>query len=83
TVARAALCQRLRASARRFTRPAGHNPRRKRTQNWIETGGNVKDNRQSCKVMYPLSEVLLLVVCGTMAACDDYDDIVLWGNRHL
>jgi hypothetical protein len=41
TVARAALCQRLRASARRFTRPAGHNPRRKRTQNWIETGGNV------------------------------------------
>lgn len=41
TVARAALCQRLRASARRFTRPGGHNPRRKRTQNWIETGGNV------------------------------------------
>jgi predicted transposase YbfD/YdcC len=33
--------------------------------------------------MYPLGEVLLLVVCGTMAACDDYDDIVLWGNRHL
>ncbi len=33
TVARAALCQGLRASARRFTRPAGHNPRRKRTQN--------------------------------------------------
>ncbi|WP_292449136.1 hypothetical protein, partial [Mesorhizobium sp.] len=25
-----------------FTRPAGHNPRRKRTQNWIETGGNVR-----------------------------------------
>ena len=33
--------------------------------------------------MYPLGEVLLLVVCGTMAACDDYDDIVLWGNKHL
>ena len=33
--------------------------------------------------MYPLSEVLLLVVCGTMAACDDYDDIVLWGEKHL
>lgn len=41
TVARAAPCQRLRASARRFTRPAGHNPRRKRTHNWIETGGKV------------------------------------------
>ena len=27
--------------------------------------------------MYPLNEVLLLVVC------DDYDDIVLWGKKHL
>ncbi|MER8912168.1 hypothetical protein NKH99_32235, partial [Mesorhizobium sp. M0854] len=33
--------------ARRFTRPAGHNPRRKRTQNWIETGGNVT---QTCSL---------------------------------
>lgn len=44
TLACAALCQRLRARARRFTRPAGHNPCRKRTQNWIETGGNVNIN---------------------------------------
>ncbi len=42
TVARAALCQRLGASARRFTRQAGQNHRRERTQNWIETGGNVR-----------------------------------------
>lgn len=55
-------------------------PRRK---SLLEHFSAIKDNRQSCKVMYPLSEVLLLVVCGTMAACDDYDDIVLWGNRHL
>ena len=41
----------------------------------------IKDSRQRCKVMYPLNEVLLLVVCGTMAACDDYDDIVLWGTH--
>ena len=33
--------------------------------------------------MYPLKEVLLLVVCGTMAACDDYDDIALWAKTHL
>ena len=43
----------------------------------------IKDNRQPCKVMYPLQEVLLLVVCGSIAACDDYDDIVLWGEKHL
>jgi predicted transposase YbfD/YdcC len=43
----------------------------------------IKDTRQPCKVMYPLREVLLLVVCGTIATCDDYDDIVLWGEQHL
>ena len=49
----------------------------------LEHFAEIKDTRQPCKVMYPLGEVLLLVVCGTMAACDDYDDIVLWGNKHL
>jgi predicted transposase YbfD/YdcC len=55
-------------------------PRRK---SLLQHFSAIKDSRQPCKVMYPLSEVLLLVVCGTMAACDDYDDIVLWGNKHL
>ena len=55
-------------------------PRRK---SLLEHFSEIKDTRQPCKVMYPLGEVLLLVVCGTMAACDDYDDIVLWGNKHL
>ena len=54
-----------------------------RRKSLLEHFSAIKDNRQPCKVMYPLGEVLLLVVCGTMAACDDYDDIVLWGNRHL
>ncbi len=43
----------------------------------------IKDTRQAWKVAYPLSEVLFLVVCGTIANCDDYDDIVDWGNAHL
>ena len=33
--------------------------------------------------MYPLEEVLLLVVCATIASCDDFDDIVAWGEHHL
>jgi len=41
------------------------------------------DTRQSWRVMYPLREVLLLVVCGTIAASDDYDEIVDWGEAHL
>jgi predicted transposase YbfD/YdcC len=33
--------------------------------------------------MYPLNEVLLLVTCATIASCDDFDDIVAWGEHHL
>lgn len=29
------------------------------------------DTREPWRVAYPLPEVLLLVVCGTIAACDD------------
>ena len=29
------------------------------------------------------AEVLLLVVCGTIADCDDYEDIAAWGAAHL
>ena len=54
-----------------------------RRQSLLAHFSQIKDSRQPCKVMYPLNEVLLLVVCGTMAACDDYDDIVLWGKAHL
>jgi predicted transposase YbfD/YdcC len=41
------------------------------------------DAREQWRVAYPLPEVLLLVVCGTIASCDDYDDIVEWGETHL
>jgi len=43
----------------------------------------IKDTRQCWKVAYPLREVLFLVVCGTIASGDDYDDIVDWGAAHL
>jgi predicted transposase YbfD/YdcC len=43
----------------------------------------IEDTRQSWKVAYPLREVLLLVVCGTIASGDDYEDIVDWGEAHL
>ena len=55
----------------------------RRAKSLLDHFSEIEDKRQPCKVMYQLSEVLLLVVCGTMAACDDYDDIVLWGNKHL
>ena len=43
----------------------------------------LKDDREPWRVVYPLREVLLLVVCGTIASCDDFDDIVAWGEDHI
>jgi predicted transposase YbfD/YdcC len=43
----------------------------------------IKDTRQSWKIAYPLTEVLFLVVCATIANCDDYEDIVDWGSANL
>ena len=35
------------------------------------------------RILHPLSEIPLLVVCGTIADCDDYDHIAAWGEAHL
>jgi hypothetical protein len=43
----------------------------------------IEDPREPWRVAHPLPEVLLLVVCGTMADCDDFDGIALWGEKHL
>jgi predicted transposase YbfD/YdcC len=54
-----------------------------RRRSLLEHFGAIKDTRQPCKIMYSLREVLLLVVCATIASCDDYDEIVAWGEAHL
>ena len=43
----------------------------------------VDDPREPWRVAHPLPEVLLLVVCGTIADCDDYEGIAEWGEAHL
>src|SRR5689334_24811298 len=43
----------------------------------------IEDPREPWRVLYPLPEILLLVVCGTIADCDDYEAIVAWGEQHL
>ncbi len=43
----------------------------------------LKDPRQSWKVMYPLPEILLVVLCGTMAGAEDFADIERWAKRKL
>jgi predicted transposase YbfD/YdcC len=43
----------------------------------------IEDPREPWRVAHPLAEVLLLVVCGTIADCDDYEAIAGWGETHL
>jgi predicted transposase YbfD/YdcC len=43
----------------------------------------IEDPREPWRVAHPLPEVLLLVVCGTICDCDDYDSIADWGAAHL
>src|ERR1700728_218851 len=43
----------------------------------------IEDPREPWRVAHPLPEILLLVVCGTICDCDDYDLIADWGEAHL
>ena len=43
----------------------------------------LKDPRQQAKVLYPLPEILLLLLCAALAGADDLVEIELWGNQHL
>ena len=43
----------------------------------------IDDWREPWRVAHPLREVLLLVVCGSMADCDHYDAIAAWGEANL
>jgi predicted transposase YbfD/YdcC len=43
----------------------------------------LKDPRQSWKVAYPFREILLLVLCGTIAGMEDFVEICAWGKLRL
>ena len=49
----------------------------------LEHFGTIDDPRDVRRITHPLAEILLLVVCGTIADCDDYDHIAAWGEAHL
>src|SRR3954469_6167742 len=43
----------------------------------------LNDPRQAWKVVYPLPEILLLVLCGTMAGAETFVEIERWGKGKL
>src|SRR5215467_10487007 len=49
----------------------------------LEHFSQIDDDREPWRVVYPLAEILLLLTCATIASCDDFEDIVAWGEQHL
>src|SRR3954465_12763738 len=41
------------------------------------------DPRQAAKVLYPLPEIILLLLWATLAGADDLVEMALWGERPL
>jgi predicted transposase YbfD/YdcC len=58
-------------------------PLRPRLRLLLDHFAAIEDDRAPWRVMYPLREVLFLVVCATICSCDDYEDIVDWGAARL
>jgi predicted transposase YbfD/YdcC len=49
----------------------------------IERFAALADPRQTAKVLYPLPEILLLLLSATLAGADDFVEIELWGEENL
>src|SRR4051794_1234533 len=43
----------------------------------------LEDPRQAAKVLYPLPEIILLLLCATLAGANDFVEIQLWGRQNL
>jgi predicted transposase YbfD/YdcC len=54
-----------------------------RLRSLLEHFSVIEDPREGWRVAHPLPEVLLLIVCASIASCDDFDDIAAWGENHL
>jgi hypothetical protein len=49
----------------------------------IEHFSALEDPRQAWKVVYPLPEIMLLVLCATIAAAEDFVEVQRWGREKL
>jgi predicted transposase YbfD/YdcC len=58
-------------------------PHKSRLAVLLDHFSQVDDPRDVRRILHPLPEILLLVVCGTIGGCDDYEDIADWGAAHL
>lgn len=50
---------------------------------FLEYFSGLEDPRQAGKVLYPLAEVMLLVLCGEVSGADGFVEIARWGEMNL
>jgi predicted transposase YbfD/YdcC len=51
--------------------------------NLLDHFSALRDPREPWRVLYPLPEILLLILCGTLTGMDDFVEIKLWGEERL
>jgi predicted transposase YbfD/YdcC len=54
-----------------------------RRQSLLDHFSAVKDPRQNWRVIYPLQEILLLVLCASLCGMEDFVEIRMWGDLRL
>src|ERR1700686_324377 len=55
----------------------------RRCRSLMEHFSAMDDPREGWRVLYPLRELLLLVLCATLAGMEDFVEIKLWGDQRL
>lgn len=58
-------------------------PGKRATTDLLSHFSGLSDPRQRWRVMYPLPEVLLLVLCATLSGMEDFVEVRLWGDQRL
>lgn len=53
------------------------------TRSVLDHFSALEDPRQDWRVMYPLPEILLLVLCATLSGMEDFVEIKLWGEQRI
>ncbi|HEY0257222.1 MAG TPA: ISAs1 family transposase [Candidatus Methylacidiphilales bacterium] len=53
------------------------------SKNILDHFSGLEDPREGWRVLYPLPEILLLVLSATLAGMEDFVEIVLWGKERL
>ena len=53
------------------------------TRSLLDHFSALKDPREPWRVLYPLEEILLVVLCATLSGMEDFVEIKLWGEQRI